>query len=83
MTTLSKADIRHILMENGFTIKPDQNDLKDYVFEAVEAVLRAQAESQPALKRVDGLMYNWSSDGAGVTYQDLQELRELLTPDKV
>lgn len=41
MTQLNKADIRDILMSNGFTIKKDQNDLKDYVFGAAEALLHA------------------------------------------
>lgn len=45
---LTDAQIRKILMENGFTAKDGGWDLKDYVYKAVRAVL--EAEKQRARK---------------------------------
>ena len=42
---IDRATIRQIFMAHGFTIKDGQTDLKPYVYEAAEALLRAQ---QPA-----------------------------------
>lgn len=36
---LSNAEIREILLANGFTIKPGHDDLKPYVYQAIRALL--------------------------------------------
>lgn len=38
---MTRDKIKQILLANGFTIKPGLDDLKPYVYEAVEAVLEA------------------------------------------
>lgn len=37
---LSKDKIREIFLANGFTVKEGQTDLKPYVYEAAEALLK-------------------------------------------
>lgn len=46
-----RATIRRIFMAHGFTIKEGQTDLKPYVYEAAEALLR---ELSPAVTVPDG-----------------------------
>lgn len=38
---LSQDQVREILMKHGFTIKEGQTDLKQYVYDAVQAVVLA------------------------------------------
>ena len=48
---LDRARIREIFMAHGFTVKEGQTDLKQYVYDAADALLRAArapADSQPA-----------------------------------
>lgn len=49
----SRDAIRATLMAHGFTVKIGQTDLKDYVYEAVEALF---ARSAPAAQDVAGLV---------------------------
>lgn len=46
-----KATIRRVFMAHGFTIKDGQTDLKPYVYEAAEALLR---ELSPAVAVPEG-----------------------------
>lgn len=43
---LAKDQIRKILLENGFTIKDGQTDLKPYVYQAAAALLAAAKEDE-------------------------------------
>jgi hypothetical protein len=42
---LSKDQVREILMKHGFTIKDGQTDLKQYVYDAVDAVVSADFQA--------------------------------------
>ena len=44
---LDRARIREIFMAHGFTVKVGQTDLKQYVYDAAEALLAAQREAKP------------------------------------
>lgn len=44
---LGRDQIRAIFMQHGFTIKEGQTDLKQYVYDAAEALLAAQREAKP------------------------------------
>lgn len=67
---MNRARIREILLANGFTIKDGHDDLKPYVYEAVEAVLEQHALSSlndmgyvadPKLKlNWDKLKFKWA-----------------------
>ncbi len=46
---LPKDVIRAVFIENGFTIKEGQSDLKQYVYDAAQALLRAAHGQAPAL----------------------------------
>ena len=41
MPALDRDRIREIFMAHGFTVKEGQTDLKQYVYDAAEALLRA------------------------------------------
>lgn len=41
MKKLSKSQIREIFLANGFTIKEGESDLKQYVYDAATALLKA------------------------------------------
>lgn len=57
---LTRDRIREIFMAHGFTIKEGQTDLKDYVYEAAEALFRA---AEPAeAPRKDAERYAWLKD---------------------
>lgn len=43
LTVATREDIRRVLMKHGFTIKDGHEDLKPYVYEAAEALLRELA----------------------------------------
>ena len=43
MSPVSKERIREIFLLHGFTVKEGQDDLKDYVYKAAEALLVEQA----------------------------------------
>ena len=55
---LTKEEIRNIFLANGFTIKPDNDDLKDYVYAAAqaleEAILLKVSESESSEDVSDG-----------------------------
>ena len=62
---LDRATIRQIFMAHGFTIKDGQTDLKPYVYEAADALLRTQ---RPAIAAIgqngnDGLHYQEQEGG--------------------
>jgi hypothetical protein len=46
---MTKDQIRTIFMQRGFTIKEGQDDLKDYVYEAANDLIRARDEEARAL----------------------------------
>ncbi len=45
---MNREQIREIFLRNGFTIKEGQTDLKPYVYEAAEDLLKAFVSQQPA-----------------------------------
>ena len=55
---LTKEEIRNIFLANGFTIKPDNDDLQDYVYAAAqaleEAILLKVSESESSEDVSDG-----------------------------
>jgi hypothetical protein len=61
---VTRAQIRKVFLANGFTIKEGLDDLKEYVYEAAEALLRAhddeRAEAEMAhysrMEQHDGLI---------------------------
>lgn len=48
---MNRAKIREILLAHGFTIKDGLDDLKPYVYEAVEAVLEAKKKEEETAVR--------------------------------
>jgi hypothetical protein len=46
MSMLTRDQIRAIFMAHGFTVKEGQTDLKPYVYEAAESLLRAALEAR-------------------------------------
>ena len=43
---LTKSQIREIFLANGFTVKEGEKDLRQYVYDAANALLKAQASTQ-------------------------------------
>lgn len=63
---MNREQIRAIFQAHGFTVKEGQTDLKPYVYEAAEALLKAftTLEVAPALDQVsDDLETSHNSDG--------------------
>jgi hypothetical protein len=46
---MDRAKIREIFMAHGFTVKEGQTDLKEYVYEAAEALLTEQGKQHDKL----------------------------------
>lgn len=51
MRPLPRGEIRAIFMAHGFTVKEGQTDLKPYVYDAAEALLKAAVRLQPVSKK--------------------------------
>lgn len=49
---ITNEDIRRVFLENGFTIKEGQNDLKPYVFAAARALLALAASPRATAEQV-------------------------------
>jgi hypothetical protein len=51
---MTKDQIRTVFMQRGFTIKEGQSDLKDYVYEAADDLIRLVREEEAARRTVSG-----------------------------
>ena len=58
---LDRDRIREIFMAHGFTVKEGQTDLKQYVYDAAEALLRA-ARAQADSVQEDAARYRWLAE---------------------
>lgn len=65
-TEFNKARIRQILLDNGFTIKPGESDLKPYVYEAVMKVLIESGFPRVPLKPAE-VADLWNKSGQNIT----------------
>ena len=49
--TINREQIKQVFLAHGFTVKPGQDDLKEYVYAAAEALI-AQAQAAPGAELV-------------------------------
>ena len=69
---LDRDRIREIFMAHGFTVKEGQTDLKQYVYDAAEALLRA-ARAQADSVQEDAACWQWLAEYLVGTRTDLDD----------
>ncbi len=69
---LDRDRIREIFMAHGFTVKEGQTDLKQYVYDAAEALLRA-ARAQADSVQEDAALWHWLAEYLVGTRTDLDD----------